>query len=269
MNKKIVALSIYVTAVMSVIRLIHATSQAQAGSEIELSLSIQNGVFRLGEIIPLEATIVNNASIPVRIEGDSRYAVAIKIKAPGEKEFRRYVAPGPDFTLDGIYVPIQINPGQVFSSQNKVLWNSSAASQVRNLSADAAESYTRGQILTDYAFPKAGTYYVKAVAGVFFKGKEAITIESKPVQITVEEPQGEDLEVWNKIKNDGEFGHFLQEGKMTHGYHKPEDVERFQNEVDHILADYPNSLYAQPLRESLMKYRAAEAKREEFLKQPN
>jgi len=59
-------------------------------------------------------------------------------------------------------------------------------------------------------------------------------VDSEPIAITVEEPIGEDLEVWNRIKNDGKFAFFIQ--------------------VEDILQKYPRSIYAAPLRRSLEKF---------------
>jgi hypothetical protein len=74
------------------------------------------------------------------------------------------------------------------------------------------------------------------------------------------------LEVWYRIKDNGDIGYFLQEGEIVRGrYHKPEERAKFQQEVERLLNQYPNSFYAQSLRQSLDKFKANEEKRKASL----
>ena len=107
-------------------------------------------------------------------------------------------------------------------------------------------------------------YYLKVWASII-KNEESTTIESEPIKITIEEPADEDLEVWNKIKNNGDFAYFIQEGDIRIPVYKMEERAKFQQEVEQILIDYPNSFYATSLRQSLDKFKANEAKRQELL----
>ena len=234
---------------------------AEASNEIDLSLSVTRKTLHLGEILSIESRITNNASVPVYLEGDSDYAIAIKIAPKEDKDYKRYVPEGPEFSQEA-YMDTKINPREAFDRQITVLWNNSP--KVSHLNADAAKPETEGRILSDYAFPEVGTYFVKAVSSVMKNGKPVL-LESEPIQITVTEPQGEDLEIWSKIKNNGEFAHFLQYGDITRGYKKPEVRAQLQQEVEGILNKYPNSFYAEPLRQSLGRFHANEAKRKEFL----
>ena len=87
------------------------------------------------------------------------------------------------------------------------------------------------------------------------------------MKITITEPNGENLDVWNKIKDNGDIGYFLQEGDLIRGrYYTAEERAKFQQEVQQIISEHPNSFYAQSLRQSLDKFRASEAERQEYMK---
>ena len=118
-----------------------------------------------------------------------------------------------------------------------------------------------------FRLTEAGDYYFKiSYLAHLEEGEQTATkLESEPIKITIEEPKGEDLEVWNKIKDNGNFAYFIQEGDMLIPGYKPEERAKFQAEVEDILAKYPNSFYATSLRQSLEKYKATEAKQQEFL----
>jgi hypothetical protein len=82
--------------------------------------------------------------------------------------------------------------------------------------------------------------------------------------VVIKEPEGEDLEVWNKIKDKKSFAYFIQNAEILGSNIDPEETAKFQAEVEDILQKYPNSFYAQSLRQSLDKFKANEAKRQEF-----
>lgn len=237
---------------------------AEASNEIDLSLSIPKNVFQLGEIISVETKITNNSSTPVFLEGDSNSLAAIKIAFNEDANYKLYVSPvtsATSFTVDGVIPPIQIDPKKTLVKQVKVLCNDKP--RASHLNADAAKPYMEGRILTDYAFPEAGTYYIKAVTSIL-KDKKPVLIESEPVKITIIEPTGEDLEVWNRIKDNGEFAFFIQEGEMTGGYHKPEEQAKFQADIQALIKQYPNSFLSRHIQQSLMIFQANENKRKTF-----
>jgi hypothetical protein len=90
-------------------------------------------------------------------------------------------------------------------------------------------------------------------------------VESEPIKIVINEPVGEDLEVWNKIKDNGNFAYFIQEDEIRIPSFKPDEREKFSKEFEQIINQYPNSLYTQSFRLSLDRFQAAEAKRQESM----
>ena len=90
-------------------------------------------------------------------------------------------------------------------------------------------------------------------------------LESDPITLLIQEPVGEDLEVWNRIKNSGEIAYFIQEGDIAIPGYKKEEREKLRLEIEQIINDYPDSFYAESLRQSMAKFQANEAKRQESL----
>jgi hypothetical protein len=260
-NRRILIGSMVILISFCMVALAIQKRRAAAASEINLNLNISKRTAYLGEMISLETEITNNASVPIYLEGDSNYAVAIKIAFKEDKEYKLYAPEGPLVSLDGVYIPMKINPQEVFRNQKTLLWNFKP--EVSHLNEDVAKSETEGRIMSDYVFLNPGTYYVKAEV-VVLKNEKPVRVESAPVKIRIKEPKGENLIVWNKIKENGEFAHLLQESRMTRGYHAPEEIEKFLSEVEQIISDHPKCLYAEPFRQSLAKFKAFRVTQEQF-----
>lgn len=209
--------------------------------------------FLLGEIVPAEIKITNNTKSPLSISQNT----SIKISSQSDDGYKLYVPQGPAFTIDGVEMPVILKPRATFIIKQTILWNNSP--EVSHLSPNAARSYTEGRILSHYAFSEPGPYFMKAYVGLLDNGKWT-TVESAPIEITIAEPVGDDLEVWNRIKGNREIPHFLQEGNFTRGYHRPIYIELLTQLIEQILTDYPNSFYAPLFRQNLNIFRANEAK---------
>src|SRR5947209_3164980 len=104
----------------------------------------------------------------------------------------------------------------------------------------------------EYFFQRAGTYSVKVSYQIQYAGqKTPITLESAPITITITEPVGDDLEVWNEMKANGEFAYFIEEGDFHIPSYKTEERAKFQQEIEGILSKYPKSFYTESLRQNL------------------
>ena len=209
-----------------------------------------------GEVVALDVEISNNGQSDVFLKGSNVESGFVKIFIAGEdQKFKQYSHSAWIRDRRGDF----IKPGQTIKSQATLLWNFKP--QVSHLNEDAARNASEGLILTDYAFNKPGTYVVKAV--LIIPGETQIRIESEPVQIVIEAPTGEDLKVWNLIKDNGEIAYFIQEGAVRSP--KPEEQEKVQKEIEQLTSSYPNGLLASQIRQSLDKFRVSDAKRKEFM----
>jgi hypothetical protein len=219
-------------------------------------ISSKNTYF-LGEVVSLECLVKNTGIKNVKIAGelgleDGTFSIWVSKDA---KTFEKYnnTTWG---KVDRHVNRIELKPDETVSNQATVLWNSKPKT-----SDPAFEK----KITTDYAFPVAGDYYVK-LRYVIYPETTPVWIESVPIKISITKPEGDELEVWNKIKDNGYFAYFIQEGDMLIPSYKSEERLKFQTEIEQILTDYPNSFYATSLSQSLNKFKASEAKRKEFIK---
>ncbi len=148
-----------------------------------------------------------------------------------------------------------IKPNGSITSTAAILWNN----KPNALNAESDESIKeigKRTMITSFAFPEPGTYYLKTVYNK--------TVESSPITITIREPIGEDASVWALMKNDDRIAYFIQMGYFPDSASESRSREDLMSTIQRIIDRYPNSIYAEPLRQSLITYKANEAKRKEF-----
>lgn len=232
----------------------HSTGQVD---DLQVKLKTSKTAYVQGEIVPLNIEVVNTGSSDVFLKGADAESGYVKIYvASANLKFSQYRhsnwgrAKTKGFT---------IKTGQTIDSRSTLLWNFKP--EVSHLNESAARLASEGLILTDYAFDKPGIYSIKAV--LIIPGETQTRIESAPVQIVIEEPTGEDLKVWNRIKDNGEIGYFIQEGTVRSP--NPEERDTIVNQVEQLIDEYPTSSLTTQIRQSLDKFRASDARRKEWL----
>lgn len=77
-------------------------------------------------------------------------------------------------------------------------------------------------------------------------------IESAPITIVAEEPIGDDLGVWEKIKGNRKYAYFIQTGGLK-GLLDSKALEVAQD-LQQLLDQYPNSRYGEKIQTSLREY---------------
>ena len=117
-----------------------------------------------------------------------------------------------------------------------------------------------------YFFQSEGTYDLTASYQIQLTGGVANEVESQPIKVKLVKPVGENLKVWEKIKDNAEIGYFMQWSDFTIPFYRDKDRLRLQDEVEQLIRTYPDSLYSDYLRSNLEKYRASEEKRQVFRK---
>jgi hypothetical protein len=236
-------------------------------SLLELKLTAPKQHFLIGEVTKLNFEVINKTDDPVTLMNTlspkSGY-LNVAISKGGYDNFNQYSGAGWGKS-DAFNGNIRIEPKESITNSAYVFWNSKPNIS-ESIAPEVIKRATEGKILTSYAFPEAGDYYVKATYVIYLVSRSTpVLLESEPIKLTIEAPVGEDLEVWNKIKDDGDFAYFIQEGDIRIPSHKPEEREKFLNKVEEIITLFPNSFYAESLRQSLAKFRADEAKRQESI----
>jgi hypothetical protein len=269
--KKLIILGLLVFLVWGIAEV--ANTQSLENTKLEIKLSFPRTSYITGEVANVNFEVKNKTDKILTVENSitskSGY-LHLFISKETDKDFKEFVGVGKGQS-DIIYKNVAIKPNGSLNHSEIIYWN--AAPKISDsIAADVKERATKGKLLSDYAFSEPGVYYVKATCWIhFITQSNPILFESKPIKITITEPEGEDLEVWNKIKDNGNFAYFIQEGDMLIPSYKSEERDKLQAEIEQILADYPNSFYSTSLRQSLSKFKTSEAKRKEFIekhKQP-
>jgi len=225
-------------------------------SPLKLIVKSNKETYKLGEIVHLSFELKNISSKDAfigEVFGVGGGSLTVHV-SKDSKNFPEY-SPGwgiVDFSPQATL----IKPNKSIATSASVLWHLKP-NALDGESNEVINEVGKKKLLTTYAFPEPGNYFVKAI----FRNN----LESEPIQITIEKPQGEDLEVWNKIKDDGNFAYFIQINDFLIPSYKTEEREKFKQKVEKIINTYPNSFYAQSLRQSLEKFNANQAKRQEFL----
>ncbi len=246
-------IAIVVAAIVCVYGSVTVKSQLVT-QNIIVSGKINKENYLLGESVLINFEVINRGNTAVQIP--KLWAENAVYISPDGKNYRKTSRGKWELML--VNIPkITLEPEQSYTYEDIRIVSGGQKSDYSHLNPKAAkkQSEINDKIDTEYAFPKAGKYYIKGVFG---------TIESEPIQITIEEPQGEDLEVWNKIKDDGNFAYFIQEGEVLIPNYKPKERAEFKRKVEDIINQYPNSFYVQSLNQSLDKFKANEAKRIAF-----
>jgi hypothetical protein len=248
-----VYLVVIITSLSSVFFVFNGFAQIKSNSSSESDAGIQLNIsskdsYLLGETVFFDFEVKNNSSADIRVKGldlDSRY-ITLYISFEG-KTYKQYKHSRIKDQKGGLF-----KAGQIKKSRSGVLWNLSPVETSANWK-EKAET----EILTYYAFPQPGIYFVKAVLQIP-SNENPIKIESKPIQIIINEPTGEDLNVWNLIKDRSDIGYFIQEGEPR--AYKEDEKQKLIQEVEKIIKDYPNSLLTNQIKQSLEKFRLNEAK---------
>lgn len=228
-------------------------SQTDDWSNLKLRISTPKSEYLLGEVVQLNFEVINEGSKRVILPScstvkDGYLRVYI---AYGNQTFKEHFGNNSRWQFDGgCNNAAPLEPGQSFKTDTTVLWN--VKPEVQHLNKDAAKYTTESRIMNDYALPESGTYFIKAALRL--PGETRPTIESAPIEIVVSKPVGEDLNAWDKIKNNKEFAYFIQYGEFL--TRKPKEKEEYLKSLDKIIEKYPNSFYAERIRQNLDKFKA-------------
>ena len=236
-----------------------AVSKRVINPSIKLSLKITTASqgYILGEIVPLNFEIINEESKEISLPGElAMDGESLRVYIADDiGTFKEYLGPRSGFQIDGLYNDIKLKPKESFKSQTPILWNSKPPTEYKG------EVFAQNLIETDYAMPKSGVYFVKAVLDI--PGEVPSQIESEPIQILLNNPVGDELKIWNRIKENGEFAHFMQTGNCK--ISKTEEREKLLKEVQQIITKYPSSLLVSQMKQSIEKFQANEERRKASL----
>jgi hypothetical protein len=258
-NKKYnyVAVSIFVALLLSVsLSIIGFTQNNSANNTLSFKGKANKENFLLGEPIAVVFEISNNGENSIKVHNGGVETGFLKVLVSGrDAEYKQYFGYGWGLIMGRMF---ELLPSKSHSyKEATILWNGKI--DVSGLSENAAKEKLKDRITTEYAFPEAGKYFIK---GLSYVGENATPIESEPVQITISEPLGDDLTVWNQIKGNREIALLMQVGEFDTG--KDEEKAKLVRQVEQILVQYPNSVYSSYLKTNLEKFKVKEERRQKF-----
>lgn len=260
-NKKIIyiVMSVFAALVLCVSwSIIGFTQTKTENADLSFKGKANKETFVLGEPITVEFEFTNTGESPVLIGAQGVEVGGLKIFIANKNgEYKEYFASGWG-RKQGQKITLEPSQSLKYNGAT-ILWNGKP--NVSHLNEDAAKRILAGKITTEYALPEPGVYFIK---GLSYIGENATPIESEPIKIVVNQPVGDDLEVWNQIKGNKEIAYLMQKGGFDAG--KEAEKEQLTNQVEQIFEQYPNSIYSSYLKPNLEKYKANEAKRNEFYK---
>jgi hypothetical protein len=134
---------------------------------------------------------------------------------------------------------ITLKPGEKEQASFSLLWN--------------GPFYTEGRAPTgDFAFPHAGTYFVRARVSSKFGD-----LMSNVVRVVIQQPQKDDAVIWEALKADKGLAQY---------YASPDGAAGPGEKLQQLLNKYPNSSHAASMRKALAEYARQKAEIEETKK---
>jgi hypothetical protein len=258
-NKKYnyIVASIFVALSLSVFwSIIGFTQTDTTTNNLSFKGKANKEVFIVGEPIAVVFEISNNGENSIKVHSGGVETGFLKVLISGrDNEYKQYFGYGWGLKMGRMF---ELLPGKTHTyKEAKILWNGKI--DTSGLSEQAAKEKLKDRITTEYALPEPGVYFIK---GLSYVGENAMVIESEPVQITINEPVGDDLTVWNQIKGNREIALLMQVGEFDTG--KDEEKAKLVRQVEQILEQYPNSVYSGYLRQNLELFKMKEEKRKKI-----
>lgn len=258
MKKKNLTLIVSVFVLISSIALTVVFAQSKSDQNAKLSFQVKTNksLFVLGEPVRLETQIFNDSKNSVKVQPVIENLFRLFISKDG-KTFVNFVTPK-SARFDGIINFRTLESGQTSTTNIMILWHGKPDYSGLD---DKRKSWYQERdknlmIVTDYAFPESGIYFVKFKSNMLNEVGEEVSVESEPAQIIINDPTGEDLEVWNKIQGKQEIALLMQGAFLDN----QEKNSKMVQEVENILTDHPYSIYSSYLRQGLDKLKTAEKK---------
>jgi hypothetical protein len=239
---------------------------------LEFNIIPSKSSYEIGEVKTFSFEITNKSGDSVHLLNNLDPNVGyleVFISKKGESEFKKYVGPWDKEEPSNRILILKLND----RVKNTVtIFFNAKPGNLHSSSEEVRKYATEGKILSDYAFPEAGIYYLKAIYHIsLVKQRERLLIESEPIEIKVEEPGAEDLQVWNKVKDNRNIAYLIHVGDFLIPNYKTKEREKLNAEIEQIVNNFPCSIIANQIRKSFETFQIKETKRKaslEKLKKP-
>lgn len=229
---------------------ISAEVSSKGGDGIVVKIDTSKSNYVLGEPVDLVFEVKNIGPSSVQLGGSNVESGYLKIfVASTDGKFRQYsnstwgLGKAPKIAFGG---------GESLRSSTSILWNFSPRKRFSNL-----DKLKETHLFSDFAFPDAGRYLVKAV--LIIPGEVETRVESEAIEVNLDVPSGNDLAVWKAMKQNSEIAFFIQNGSFTTT--DKQSREDLLAQIRQLVQNNPNSQVVRKLQDNLEKYRLAEEKR--------
>ena len=215
----------FILSLVAACSILLAAKSTMAG--LRVGLSSQATEYFLGVPVRLTVSFTNASGSPINTHALLHPAcgnLILSISNDG-KTFRKYVGPGWS-TIDVIPRPKRLTPGDHEESIFSVLWNKQIAGVLDH-------------ILTEFAFPEPGHYWLK----VSLLDQDH-SLDSDTLEISILEPSGDDAVIWRILQDTPQLAFFIQ-------YQKAPLHPEHAGQLEFLLKKYPNSAYAPFIKEAL------------------
>lgn len=179
----------------------------------------------------------------------------IQVGSIGAFYFETYVETGAFFfyndnytvtTFDTAKAKVSLNPNGPFTNS----FNHRVPTE--HLSDLYAQEVRAARLDTDYALITGGRYFLKAVLD---DSTTKSVVESKPIEVLISEPVGNDGLAWALLQKNPESAYFLQVGNLPRD---PVKTNRLIEALNEIVERYPDCIYAERINANLEKVRGRE-----------
>jgi hypothetical protein len=234
------------TVTLAMVSLFFAAGQvhSQTKEGTWLAMNIEKSDYFLGEMVSLKFTIGNGSDSTLTMELPSveRGSLRLYISEDGEK-YREYIGPDWGLSEGRSKLQLELKPGDQFETGGMMLFNHKVLTF--HLTESYAQEIRSERIDTDYALSRAGRYYLKTVLD---SPHTKTRIESKPVELLVSEPGGEDGLAWEILRSNPASAFFLHAGELPV---EEESAKQLRANLTDILERYPKCIYAERIKENL------------------
>lgn len=224
-----------------------ATSLAQTERntdqrDLEIQFASIKDSYYLGEMVYLDFFIKNTSNRDIFHRGLDMASGYLNLYiAFADGNYKKYKQPRVDDRGLGIF-----KAGATTRFSEGILWNFVP-------SYSDPKQFEETDIMTDYAFPTPGVYYLRAELYVP-SAENPLRSVSNIITIAINEPAGDDMQVWNILKDHGDIAYFIQESSIR--VSDKQKQEEFLKNIDRLLNQHPNSIYTPFIRNSRAKYDA-------------
>lgn len=241
--------------------LISAQAASAKPKFVSLKVSSERNTYALGEIVKIKTSIRNNTSKVIAFGSDVKSSSAVQIAFGDEKNYKPYAGASLRFMLDGINLDFIIPAKATHREEKELFWIYPSSSST--LKPRLEVPYLEARIANHLAFPRAGKYFIRLVSHVEIDGVSA-DFESTPIEITVTEPSGGDVAVWEQIRANSDIAYFIQYSEPARRYYDRLEREYLEQRIQKLIAENPTGIYVGQIQRSLHKFRLAEAERNDL-----